>query len=275
MSVLCPPAVHIADVAARPRTTRRVGVFAGVALLAVGLLSAFGDLLVVERLVVTDDAARTAAKITDSESLFRLAIVSLLVVAALDIAVAWALFHIFEPVSSGLATVAAWFRVAYAGIFVVAIAQLVGVLRLLPASADATRQVAGRVHSYEDIWSAGLVLFGVHLILLGALVWQAPFAPSPIGILLAVAGLGYAVDALGSVLFAGYGANVAAFTFIGEVLLIFWLLFGGRRTNAALVDGEAAPSFGVRLRLRHALETVRLSPLPARSARAKSGSRAR
>ncbi|WP_254544800.1 hypothetical protein [Halomarina pelagica] len=36
-------------------------------------------------------------------------------------------------------------------------------------------------------------------------------------------------DSFGRVLFAGYTFEVAAFTFVGEVLLIIWLLVYGRR----------------------------------------------
>lgn len=205
---------------------RRASTTAGIALLLVALLSAFGYLFVVERLVVEDNAAQTAANIAGSESAFRLAIASLLVVAALDVVVAWALFTVLEPVSSSLSMLAAWFRVLYAGIFVVAIAQLVGVLRLLPEAENAAEsEFAARVLSgvlaYEDIWSAGLVLFGFHLVLLGVLVGRAVYVPTILGVLLAVAGLGYIVDGFGVVLFADYGANVAAFTFVGEVVLIF------------------------------------------------------
>jgi Domain of unknown function (DUF4386) len=91
------------------------------------LLAAFGHVGVVDRLIVADDAVRTAADIADSETLFRLGLASLLVAAALDIVVAWALFRVFEPVSRGLSMLTAWFRLAYAGVFVVAIAQLAGV----------------------------------------------------------------------------------------------------------------------------------------------------
>lgn len=213
---------------------RRASTTAGIALLLMALLSAFGYLIVVERLVVVDDAVQTAVNIAGSEALFRLGISSLLVVAALDVVVAWALFRVFEPVSSSLSMLAAWFRVAYAGIFVVAIAQLAGVLRLLPEAGDAaTVELSGRVlsgvHAYQDVWSAGLTLFAVHLVLLGVLVGRATYAPTILGILLVVAGLGYAVDSFGIVLFDGYGLNLAAYTFLGEVVLIFWLLLRGRR----------------------------------------------
>lgn len=212
-------------------TASRASTTAGIALLLVALLSAFGYLAAVDRLVVMDDALQTAANIAGSETLFRLGIASLLVVAALDVVVAWALFRVFEPVSAGLSTLAAWLRVTYAGIFTVAIAQLVGILRLLPEAHERAAQVLSGVHAYEDIWSMGLVLFGLHLVLLGVLTWRAAYAPTILGLLLAVAGLGYVVDGLGDVLLTGYDGEVAVFTFLGEVALIFWLLLFGRRLN--------------------------------------------
>jgi hypothetical protein len=221
---------------------RSASTTAGIALLLVALLGGFGYLAVVDRLVVVDDAVRTAANLAASETLFRLAIASLLVTAVLDVVVAWALFTVFEPVSSGLSTLAATFRVAYAGIFVVAIAQLTGVLRLVPQAGELSAQVLSGIHAFEDIYSAGLVLFGFHLMLLGLLVRRAAYAPSFLGVLLALAGLGYVVDSFGVVLFPGYALEVATFTFVGEVVLIFWLLLRGRRvtsTDAVIRRGAA------------------------------------
>jgi glucan phosphoethanolaminetransferase (alkaline phosphatase superfamily) len=221
---------------------RSASTTAGIALLLVALLGGFGYLAVVDRLLVVDDAVRTAANLAASETLFRLAIASLLVTAVLDVVVAWALFTVFEPVSSRLSTVAATFRVAYAGISVVAIAQLTGVLRLLPQAEELSAQGLSGIHAFEDIYSAGLVLFGFHLMLLGLLVWRGAYAPRFLGILLALAGLGYVVDSFGVVLFAGYALEVATFTFVGEVVLIFWLLLRGRRiTSTDAVIRRGAP----------------------------------
>ena len=83
----------------------------------------------------------------------------------------------------------------------VAIAQLTGVLRLVPQAGELSAQVLSGIRGFEDIYSAGLVLFGFHLMLLGLLVWRAAYAPRFLGILLALAGLGYAVDSFGVVLF--------------------------------------------------------------------------
>jgi Domain of unknown function (DUF4386) len=208
---------------------RRASTIAGIALLLVAVLGGFAYVGVLERLVVEDDAAETAANLAGSETLFRLAVASLLIVAALDVVVALALYRVFQPASRDLSLLAAWLRVAYAAIFVAAIAQLGGVLRLVPEAGEASGQVLSGVHAYEDVWSAGLLIFGGHLLVLGALVVRTAYSPTVLGVLLVIAGLGYAVDSFGELLFAGYDVSVAAFTFVGEVVLIFWLLLRGRR----------------------------------------------
>ena len=49
------------------------------------------------------------------------------------------------------------------------------------------------------------------------------------GVLLILASLGYLIDSFGKLLLPNYDANIALFTFIGEVLLIFWLFIKGAR----------------------------------------------
>ena len=85
-------------------------------------------LLAVKGLVVPGNAARTANNVADHENMFRFGIVSLYLVAILDVVVAWALYRVFKPVSNALAKLAALLRIAYAGVFMVAISQLLGAL---------------------------------------------------------------------------------------------------------------------------------------------------
>ena len=51
--------------------------------------------------------------------------------------------------------------------------------------------------------------------------------PKIFGILLVIAGAGYLVDGFGAVLVQDYPISIGAFTFVGEVALIFWLLISG------------------------------------------------
>jgi len=109
------------------RSIRKAGLAAGLGILLMAVLAGFGNIIVVEGLVTPGDAARTADDIMAAEGTFRLAVVSLYLVVVLDIVVAWALMRVFSPVSRSLSRLAAWFRLAYSGVFMVAVSQLAGV----------------------------------------------------------------------------------------------------------------------------------------------------
>ncbi|MGH3447736.1 MAG: DUF4386 domain-containing protein [Nocardioidaceae bacterium] len=216
---------------------RSASITAGVGLLLMSALAGFGTFVAVEGLVTQGNAAQTAEDIVASEGLFRLGIASLFLVIALDVAVAWALYRVFSPVSKAISLLAAWFRVVYAGVFMVAISQLVGVLRLLGGDhylaafgADQLHtQALLRINAFHSMWDAGMFLFGLHLIVIGYLAYRSGYVPRLLGVLLAVAGMGYLVDSLTPLLLPGIWSDVTSVTFIGEFLLALWLVIRGRR----------------------------------------------
>jgi hypothetical protein len=209
------------------RSMRRASLTAGIALALIVALALFGTFLAVEGLVTPGDAGRTAQDILGSEGMFRLGIASLILVAILDVIVAVALFTVFEPVNREVSTIAAWFRAAYAAVYLVAISQLVVALGLLGDPDEALRAV----DAFDTIWHVGLNFFGVHLLLIGVLAYRSDFMPRIFGILLVIAGLGYLADGFGAVLIPGYALDIGRFTFVGEAALMFWLLISGSRND--------------------------------------------
>ncbi|MQA15067.1 MAG: DUF4386 family protein [Pseudonocardiaceae bacterium] len=220
---------------------RNASITAGVGLLLMSALAGFGKFIALDGLVTPGNAARTATAIMASDGLFRLGIVSLFLVVALDVVVAWALYRVFSPVNSAISMLAACFRLVFAGVFMVAIGQLVGVLRLLSddgyLAVFSTDQLHARallgVNAFGDIWDAGLVLFGLHLLVVGYLAYRSGYVPRFLGALLAIAGFGYAFDSLVAVLSASPSIKIGTFTFIGEFLLALWLVIWGRRLTAS------------------------------------------
>jgi len=208
------------------RTMRRASLTAGLALALMSVLAAVGVFGATAPLVTPGDPTKTAQDILGAEGLFRWGIACLIVVVILDVVVAAALLTLFTPVDRGLAMMAAWFRVAYAAVYLVAILQLVLALDLLGEPEQAMRAI----DAYNRIWLVGLVLFGVHLLLIGYLAHRSGFMAKVFGILLVVAGLGYIADGFVAVLVAGTSVSIGQFTFVGEVALILWLLIVGRRT---------------------------------------------
>ena len=231
-----PPALLGSDA---DRSIRRASITAGVGILLIAVLAGFGKFVAVDGLVTPGDAARTATDILASEGLFRLGVAALSVVVALDVVVAWALYRVFSPVSTGISLLAAWFRLVYAGVLLVAVSHLIEVLRLLGddqyRAAFNTDQLQAQalsgIHSFGEVFGAGLLLFGLHLLVVGYLAYRSGYVPRVIGVLLAVAGLGYVVDSVGAILFRGSWTDVSSFTFIGEFLLALWLVVRGPRVT--------------------------------------------
>jgi len=202
---------------------------AGIALALMAVLAGFGNFGAIVPLVTPGDAAQTAGDIAGSAPLFLAGIGSLFVVTILDLIVAGALYALFRPVNPVVSAVAAWARVVFAGVFMVAIGRLVTAYTLL----DRPDQALRGVEAFTTIWVTGLGLFGIHLLLVGYLAYRSGFMARIFGILLWVAGIGYLADAAGTVFVSGFTAVFGQFLFVGEVALIFWLLIRGRRLTWA------------------------------------------
>src|SRR5664280_2850225 len=221
-----PPDEALRGAAETNNSIRKASATAGVGLLAMSVLSAFGYLVAVKGLVVPTSAARTARNITGHEGLFRFGILSLYVVAALDVVVAWALYRVFKPVSRAVSRLAAWLRIAYAGVFVVGISQLVGATRL-------HAQALQHINTFTNIWDAGLVLFGLSLFVLAYLAYRSGYVPKLLGVLLAIAGFGYVLDTVVRALIRGSSSDISAITGMSEFVFALWLVIRGRRVNVS------------------------------------------
>jgi hypothetical protein len=228
---------------------RNASIAAGIALLLMSVVAIFGKVVAVDGLVTEGDATRTVTDITASQGLFRLGIASLVVVIALDVVVAWALYRVFSPVSRSLSMLAAALRLVYSGVFMVAIGQLLGVIRLLDndgnlavfGTAQVDAQAMLGITAFNDIWYLGQFLFGLHLLLIGYLAYRSHYIPRLLGVLLVIAGLGYATDSMGAVLSLGSWTAISSFTFIGEFLLALWLVIRARRIAATASALEQQP----------------------------------
>lgn len=220
---------------------RRPALIAGLGLLAMIILAPFANFYVIDSLVVSGDAQATFNNLTARPELMRLGIAAFLVVVLLDVVVAWALYDLLAPVSQSGARLSAWFRVAYAATYAVALAPLMSVLRLTsgldyltaldPAVLQA--QVMLALNDFGNTWNLGLTLFGMHLLVLGGLVLRSDFIPRWLGVALAIAGLGYLVDTFGRLLLPGVDLGIVMITFFGEALFMLWLLWRGVRGQRA------------------------------------------
>lgn len=214
---------------------RKAALVAGSGLMVMTILAVGAIYFIFPKLIVSGDAAETVKNIILNEVLFRIGTGCLVIVAILDVVVAWSLYIFLEPVNRTLSLLAAWFRLVYATILGAALFNYVNVLRILSDEdylkafdADQLQAIVMlSLNAFDDGWIIGLVFFGLHLLLLGYLVLKSNYIPKILSVVLLAAGLAYLTDNLGVLLLPNYNLGIATFVGWGELILMLWLLFRG------------------------------------------------
>lgn len=138
---------------------------------------------------------------------------------ACDIGVALLLYSLLEPVNKNLALLGALFRLIFVIVMAANSLNYFGFLHLFESAHSAA--------AFNTGYGISLVPFGIHCIVTGYLIFRSTFLPRAIGILLAVAGLGYLTfiwPPLGERLFVPY---VLVLALAGEGSLTLWLTLIG------------------------------------------------
>ncbi|MFL7837884.1 MAG: DUF4386 domain-containing protein [Candidatus Promineifilaceae bacterium] len=219
---------------------RTAALITGISLLLMTVLAMFANFFVIEGLIVPGNAALTAENILNNEALLRWGIFSLMLVIILDIIVAWSLTVFLRPVNWSLSLLGGWFRLVYSAIFFVALVSLVNGFNLVTAAAGAglftAEQVPAQmmlaINSFSAGWDAGLAIFGLHLVIVGYLIFKSGNMPKILGLLVIICGAGYTIDTFTALLIPDFGISLSLFTFFGEILLAIWLLVKGLQAKA-------------------------------------------
>lgn len=208
------------------------------------LIAGFGYLLgpvtyaefsIYPKLVIPTNIEQTVQNIGVHHGLFAAAILCYLVNFIEDIVIAWALYFLLAPVNRALSLLTAWFRLMFTAIALFGMLKLVTVFRLINTPDYAAAFGAGPLRAevklllgtFRDDWSMGLVLFGIHLALLGYLIYRSGYIPRLLGILLVIDGLGWVFDSLRPYLYPNANLRFLFLTFFGEIFLMLWLLIRG------------------------------------------------
>lgn len=220
---------------------QRYARIAGAAYLVIFVCAIWANFAVIESLYVSGDAAQTLENVQSSEGAFRWAIAAFFVVLTADVVVGWALYQVFVSVRAGLSLLMLMFRLVYTISHIGVVLFLVGALRMATANLALANDSLQAILTSELLRSHGagftltLSFFGVHLVLLGVLIWQTGMLPRWLGALVALAGIGYLLDAAGWLLVPDLRAAhisimlviVVVPALIGEGLLMIWLLARG------------------------------------------------
>ena len=214
---------------------RQAALIAGFGILIMAIVTPFAEYLVYPKLVIPGNIEGTTQNISANMGLFVAGIFAYLITFILDLLVAWALYVLLIPVNRSISLLTAWFRLVYTAIGFFALSKLVTVFRILSAPDYLTVVGSDQLHaqvqlllsSFRYEWTMGLVLFGIHLLLLGYLVYRSDYIPRILGVLLTIAGLGWVIYCLKPYLYPETDLGFIMITFFGELIFMLWLLIRG------------------------------------------------
>jgi hypothetical protein len=227
------------------------GRFAGLLYVLASIVGFFAMGYVPDHLIVHGNAAATATNIAAHEMLFRLGIAGQLIGHAAFIFVALALYKLFEGVNRWHASIMVILIVVSIPIAFVNELNLLAALALVRAadflSIVEKPQRDAFAMLFINLHGRGLVVaelfWGLWLFPLASLVYRSRFLPRFLGVWLALAGAGWVILSLVSLLLPGYQDKVYMYTqpaVIGEIVFMFWLLIMGAKPPVSAAEASAA-----------------------------------
>lgn len=218
---------------------RKDGLLAGVSLLLMAVAAGFSFGYVYSGMVIPEQGMETLDNIRLGMPLFRAGAWGWVLVLVLDVIVALALYRYFQPVHAGLSALTGGIRLVYSACLGWAVYSLFHAMNLVNDGADASAIMAS-LESFEGIWSAGLTLFGLHLVGLGILSLRSGFVPRFWAWLLVVAGISYTAVHGAKTLLPAMEAQVQQAEVIlglpmalGELGFAAWLIYACFRNRRA------------------------------------------
>lgn len=224
----------------RARLLARVG---GVLYLIIIALGAAGEAVVRGSIVVSGDAAATAANLRSMEGLWRLGVAGEVVLLACASALTLILYLLLRPVSRNLARAAVYFNLVCIAVEAVAAVSLAATLHPLSSATYLNAFTPEQIHALSMLsirahgvgFGIALIFFGVECVILGLLIYRSAYMPRVIGVLMQIAGVCYLVNSFAMLLSPRLSSLLFPMilmpALIAELALALWLLLKGVRSE--------------------------------------------
>src|SRR5467141_2132630 len=230
---------------------QRYARIAGVLFLLSMVAGGFGEAYVPSKLIVSGDAAATAANLRNFDSLYRLGFASFLIESLCDTALALILYVLLKPVNKQLSLLAAFFGLmatatfAFAELFYFAPQLILGRAYLNNFTPDQLNSLA--LLSLKFYGFAGMIFtayYGMSWIVRAYLIFRSGYLPKFLGVLMAIGGIGFVVRNFALILAPSYASDLLlVLMFPGGLVLTGWLLAKGvdiAKWNARVNAGRAS-----------------------------------
>lgn len=220
------------------KSIKKTAKIAGLLYLLIAVCGGFAFFAGYENLIVVGDATATAQNVLAYETIFRIGTIGDSFTILLEIILTVLLYKIFKPVNKTLSLIAAYARLAMTAMIGTNLLNKFLVMMLLsgadylkvfePDQLDALVLLFLNAYDFGSlIWG---IFFGLHLLVIGYLIFKSNFFPKALGVLFIFAGLGYLIHSLGIFILPQYEALyhlVIMATIPAELAFAFWLLIKG------------------------------------------------
>jgi len=232
---------------------------AGACYLLGALASVFGQLIIPDKVVVSSSAATTAANILAHESLYRFSAVLAFVSVPFHLVWAILFYRLFRPVNRSIPLLAAFVMLLGCVMWTLSAFFSLAVLNVLKGTSSLSAFGPEQLQTLALVllrlnvqaYDVGLMFFGLWCLLVGYLIAKSTFLPRLIGVLYALAGVGYLTLLWQPLAKYLYPYNLAL-AGPGEASLLLWLVAKGvnvpkwKEQAIALTKGFSGPREGVR-----------------------------
>lgn len=213
---------------------RQMAKLAGWSLLLMAIVAGIGYGYAFGAIYVKGDSTATFSNILQQRVMLPTVITTYSIMLLLDVVVAWALYKFFLQDNPALSRIAGWLRVVYCVWLAVAILQLYYAQDLSAMKGADANAVMRYIDCFLHVWSQGLIVFGLHLLLVGTLACRTAAIPKLISGVAFFAGVAYMGTNILQQTWADYMLHKATVEAVlslpmalGELLLAVWLIRKG------------------------------------------------
>lgn len=209
---------------------------AGILVLISLVAGGFGEAYVPSKLIVSRDAAATAANLKQFDFLFRLGFAGFLIESLCDLTLALVFYVLLKPVSKNLSLLAAFFAIVSTTLFAVAEFFYFAAPVIIGSGANGHTFTPEQLQSiallFLKLYGYGAAVFaayyGVCWLVRSYLIFVSGYLPKFLGVLMGIGGLGFVVKNFLVVLAPAYASDLwLLLLFPGTLLLTGWLLVKG------------------------------------------------
>ena len=217
-------------------TLQRYARVAGVAMLLSIVFGFLGEMYLPGKIIVSGDAAATAANITANPTLFRLTFASYLVEGICDVALCVFFYILLRPVNQNLALLSAFFGIVSMVTFAVGQASFFasslvlretgGLLAFTTEQRQALAFLAIRITGM--IAWLFLCMYGIASMIRGYLIMRSGYLPKVLGILFIIGGAGFFLRSTTFIVAPSLSSPLLLMPMaLAGIPMMFWLLFRG------------------------------------------------